>query len=98
MTPYGSGAPLVVDSSAWFRQAKPHVQARWEATLQAGLLASCPVAALEIVTGAPNEKGVSELDAARSALPQAPVTASAGATAMSASRVLRGSRRLPATD
>lgn len=96
--PYGSGVPLVVDTSAWVRQRDADVVGRWKATLAAGLIAVCPVAALEILTSARDEDGFDALDRALSALPQAPVTSSVCAAAVGASRALRGSRRLPAAD
>jgi predicted nucleic acid-binding protein len=96
--PYGPGVPLVVDTSAWVRQRDPDVIGRWKATLSAGLVAVCPVAALEILTGARDEEAFAILDRALGALPQAPVTASVCAAAIGASRELRGSRRLPAAD
>ncbi|MGH3262185.1 MAG: PIN domain-containing protein [Trebonia sp.] len=95
---YGSGAPLVFDTSAWNRQREPVVAARWQATLRAGRLAGCPVVALELLAGARDEDAFRGLDQALSALPQAPVTRAAGDRALSASRDLRGSRRLPAAD
>jgi predicted nucleic acid-binding protein len=96
--PYGPGIPLVVDTSAWVRHREPDVVDRWKATLSAGLIAICPVAALEILAGARDESAFETLDRALAALPQAPVTASACAAALGASRELRGSRRLPAAD
>jgi len=96
--PYGPGVPLVVDTSAWVRQRDADVVGRWKATLAAGLVAVCPVAALEILAGARDEDGFLTLDRALGALPQAPVTASVCAAALGASRELRGSRRLPAAD
>jgi len=96
--PYGPGVPLVVDTSAWVRQRDADVVGRWKATLAAGLVAVCPVAALEILAGARDEDGFATLDRALGALPQAPVTASVCAAALGASRELRGSRRLPAAD
>jgi predicted nucleic acid-binding protein len=98
VTPYGPGVPLVVDTSAWVRQREPGVVERWKATLAAGLIACCPVAALEILAGARDEDGFAQLDRALAALPQAPVTSAACAAALGASRELRGSRRLPAAD
>lgn len=98
MTPYGPGVPLVVDTSAWVRQREPAVVERWKATLAAGLIACCPVAALKILTGARDEDGFAKLDRALAALPQAPVTTAVCAAALGASRELRGSRRLPAAD
>lgn len=98
MKTLGPGIPLVIDASAWARQRDPAVLGRWKATLAAGLMASCPVAALEILASARDEGGHAVLDQALSALPQAPVTASVCAAALSASRELRGSRRLPAAD
>jgi predicted nucleic acid-binding protein len=96
--PYGPGVPLVVDTSAWVRQRDPDVVDRWKVTLSAGLIAVCPVAALEILAGARDEAGYEALDRALAALPQAPVTASACAAALGAARALRGNRRLPAAD
>jgi predicted nucleic acid-binding protein len=96
--PFGPGVPLVVDTSAWVRQRDPDVVERWKATLEARLIAVCPVAALEILAGARDEGAFRALDGALAALPQAPVTAAACAAALSAARVLRGSRRLPAAD
>lgn len=98
MKPYGPGIPLVVDTSAWARQREPEVVDRWKATLIAGLIVICPVAALEILCSARNEEDFAVLDRALAALPQAPVTAAVCAAALSASRELRGSRRIPAAD
>lgn len=88
----------MIDTSAWARQRDPAVVGRWKATLAAGLVASCPVAALEILASARDEEGHAVLDRALGGLAQAPVTASVCAMALSASRELRGSRRLPAAD
>lgn len=71
---------------------------RWRATLAAGLVAVCPVATLEILASARDEAGFEALDRALAALPQAPVTASVCAAALSASRELGASRRRPAAD
>lgn len=90
--------PLVVDTSAWVRQRDPAILPRWEATLRAGLIASCPVVALELLAAARDEDEYTGLAQALDALPQAPVTTSACRAALGASRDLRGSRRLPATD
>jgi predicted nucleic acid-binding protein len=90
--------PLVVDTSAWVRQRDAAVRPRWEATLRAGLLASCPVVALELLAAARDEHEFSALATALDGLPQAPVTTSACRAALTASRELRGSRRLPAAD
>ena len=98
MKPYGPGIPLVIDTSAWVRQREPEVVGRWTATLEAGLVAVCPVAALEILASARDQTGFDALERALAALPQAPVTATVCAAALGASRELRGSRRLPATD
>ena len=98
MTTYGSGAPLVMDTSAWNRQRDPAVRGSWRDTTRAGLLASCPVAALEIVASARDESEFAELEGVLASLPQAPVTASVCRAAMFASRALRGSRRLPSAD
>jgi predicted nucleic acid-binding protein len=95
--PFGP-VPLVVDTSAWVRQRDPEVLPRWEATLRAGVLAACPAATLEILTGARNEEDFAALSTALAVLPQAPVTPSACAAAIDASARLRGSRRLPAVD
>jgi predicted nucleic acid-binding protein len=38
----------VADTSAWIRQRDPAERARWKTILRAGLLATCPVVALEV--------------------------------------------------
>jgi predicted nucleic acid-binding protein len=96
--PFGSGIPLVIDASAWNRQRNPQVQKRWIATNDADLLASCPLAALEILTIARNELEFTGADAAFSALPQVPITATVCQAALTASRELGARRRLPAAD
>jgi predicted nucleic acid-binding protein len=96
--PYGSGTTLVFDTSAWNRQREPAVATRWQATLRADRLAACPVVALELLAGARDEDAFRGLDQALGALPQAPMTRAAGDRALSASRDLGGSRRLPAAD
>jgi predicted nucleic acid-binding protein len=90
--------PLVVDTSAWVRQREPAIRPRWIATARAELLASCPVVALELLAAARDDSEYTTLAAHFEALLQAPVTASACRAALSASRDLRGSRRLPAAD
>lgn len=96
--PYGSGTLVVFDTSAWSRRRAPAVLPRWSATRDAGLLAVCPVVALELLAAARDEQAFADLDRALEALPDAPVTRSACAAALSASRQLRGGRRLPAAD
>ena len=95
---FGSGLPLVVDTSAWNRQTEANVQERWKATARARLLVSCPVAVLEILAGARDEREFKTLDAALGALPQAPVTASACRAAIGACNELGARRRIPAAD
>jgi predicted nucleic acid-binding protein len=90
--------PLVVDTSAWVRQRDPAVRPRWEATLEAGLIASCPVVALELLAAARNDAEHAALAEAFDALAQAPVTSTVCRAALGASRDLHGSRRLPAAD
>jgi predicted nucleic acid-binding protein len=96
--PYGSGESLVFDTSAWNRQRDPSVFARWLATAESNLLVVCPVVALELLAAARDEEKFANLDRTLAALPTAPVTRSAGAAALGASRELRGERRLPAAD
>lgn len=98
MRPYGSGIPLVIDSSAWVRQRAPSVAPRWLATVSVRLFAACPVTTLELAAAARDEREYEEIARHMSALRQAPVTASVCAAALSAARELRGSRRLPAAD
>jgi predicted nucleic acid-binding protein len=95
---YGSGLPLVFDTSAWNRQRDPLVAPRWQTTLGAELLVICPVVALELLAAARDEDAFRGLDRTLSALPQAPVTRAACERAISASRELAGERRLPAAD
>lgn len=95
---YGSGAALVFDTSAWNRRTDPAVLPHWEVTRDAGLLAVCPVVALELLAAARDEEAFRGLDRALRALPQAPVTRGACERALGASRELAGERRLPAAD
>jgi predicted nucleic acid-binding protein len=95
---YGSGIPLVFDTSAWNRQRDPSTAPRWLATLAADVLVGCPVVALELLAAACDEDAFRGLDRTLSALPQAPVTRAACERAISASRELAGERRLPAAD
>jgi predicted nucleic acid-binding protein len=96
--PYSSDSPLVFDTSAWNRRTDPMVLPRWASTRDAGLLAVCPVVALELLAAARNEEKFVDLDRALKALTQAPVTRSVSDAALRASRELRGERRLPAAD
>ncbi len=96
--PYGSGTSLVFDTSAWNRQREPVVRDRWGVTLEADLLASCPVVALELLAAARDEQAFQDLDRWFGAMPGAPVTRAACERALSASRELGARRRLPATD
>jgi predicted nucleic acid-binding protein len=95
---YGSGEPLVFDTSAWNRQRNPAVLSRWLATAESDLLAVCPVVALELLASAPDEEAFKDLDGTLAALPHAPVSRGAGTAAITASRDLRGERRIPAAD
>jgi len=96
--PYGSGEPLVFDTSAWNRQRETAVLDRWLATAAAGRLVVCPVVALELLASAPNEEAFLDLDHTLAALPSAAVTRSACAAALGATRKLRDRRRMPAAD
>jgi predicted nucleic acid-binding protein len=96
--PYGSGTLLVFDTSAWNRQQAAVVSPRWCATVQAGLLAACPVVSLELLASARDEEKFLALDRTLSRLPTANVTSSACAAALGASRELRDERRIPAAD
>jgi predicted nucleic acid-binding protein len=96
--PFGPGIPLVIDPSAWHRQSEAPIRPRWKATARAGLLVSCPVAALEILTATRDEREFAAFEEALGALPQAPVTASACQAALGASRDLGARRRIPAAD
>jgi predicted nucleic acid-binding protein len=96
--PYGSGGPLVFDTSAWNRQHNPAVLARWSVTAEADLLVVCPVVALELLASARDEEKFANLDRTLTALPTAHVTRSAGTAALGASRELGGERRIPAAD
>lgn len=96
--PFGSGIPLVIDTSAWHRQGKPSIRPRWKATLTAGLLVSCSASTLEILGSTRDEREFKSFDAALGALPQAPVTASICRAAQGAMRELGARRRLPAID
>jgi predicted nucleic acid-binding protein len=96
--PYGSGGLLVFDTSAWNRQRDPAVLSRWLATAESDLIAVCPVVTLELLASARDEQKFADLDRTLTSLPAAPVTQGVGAAALSASRELRGERRIPAAD
>ncbi len=98
MSTLGSGVPLVIDTSAWTRQRLPKAIGPWRATHEAKLLASCPVAALEILRTARTEEEFQDLDRSLEALLQTPITASVCRAAVAASRELGARRRLPAPD
>ncbi len=95
---YGAGSPLVFDTSAWLRRRAPQVLDRWALTRERALLTSCPVVALELLSGARDDTAFSGLDVALRGLAQAPVTRAACEAALSVARALRGKRRLPAAD
>jgi predicted nucleic acid-binding protein len=96
--PYGSGGLLVFDTSAWNRQRDSAVLPRWLATARSNRLAVCPVVALELLAAARDEEAFADLDRTLAAVPAAPVTRSAGAAALGASRELHSKRRIPAAD
>ena len=96
--PFGSGIPLVIDTSAWNRQTHPRVLAGWEAMVVAELFVACPVAVLEILVATRDEGEFAAAAAAFAALPQAPITPSVSRAALAAAGELKGSRRLPAID
>jgi predicted nucleic acid-binding protein len=98
VTFFGTGVPLVIDTSAWARQREPELAERWAAAIQADLLASCPVAALEILATARGELEFDALQRGLAVLPQAPVTETVCRAALSASSELKARRRLPAAD
>ena len=98
MKPYGSGVPLVIDTSAWARQREAATAPGWEATRAAGLLVSCPVAALEMLNSARDEEQLAILEEALAALPQAPVTETVCRAALGASRELGARCRIPAAN
>jgi predicted nucleic acid-binding protein len=98
VTPFGSAAPLIIDTSAWARQRDPQVAPRWAEAIEAGSLASCPVAALEILASARDDAEFDVLDRSLADLPQAPVTETVCRAAVAASRQLQARRRLPAAD
>jgi len=97
---YGTGVALVVDTSAWARQRHPDVAPRLRETAEAGLLVSCPVVALELLTTARDATEHDLLAKRLSALRQAPITQGVCAAALSASRALTGANhpRVPVAD
>lgn len=96
--PFSDRVPLVIDTSAWVRQRNPRAVDRWQATNDAACLASCPVAAIEILRTARDETAFRALDKHLSFLPQAPVTDTVCRAALTAMRELGARRHLPATD
>ncbi len=98
MKKFGSGVPLVFDTSAWNRQREPEFRQRWKVTAKSGLLVSCPVAMLEILATTRDEREFTAFEEGLGALPQAPVTASVCRAALAACRDLGARRRIPAAD
>jgi len=97
---YGTGVALVVDTSAWARQRDPKVAQHFRDTAEAGLLAGCPVVALELLTTAQNAVEHGRLAKSLSSLRQAPITQGVCAAALSASSELASANhpRVPVTD
>ena len=95
---FGSGLPLVIDTSAWNRQSEPGILEAWETALEEDLFVCCPAAALEILGGARDEREFELLGDALGALPQAPLTASVCRSALGACRELGAGRRIPSAD
>jgi predicted nucleic acid-binding protein len=85
---YGTGAALVVDTSAWVRQHHPAVAQRFRETADARLLVGCPVANLELLSTARSASEHDTLSGWLGALRQAPITQGVCASAESASREL----------
>ncbi len=100
MTPasFGASQAMVIDTSAWNRQAEPGVLKAWETAVVEELLVSCPAAALEILSATRDEREFKIVDEALGALPQAPVTTSVCRAAIGACRDLGARRRIPAAD
>ncbi|HEX3735460.1 MAG TPA: PIN domain-containing protein [Solirubrobacterales bacterium] len=96
--PFGSGLPLVIDTSAWNRQNRDPHRERWKTTARAGQLVACPVSTLEILAGTRDQREFAAFDAALRALPQAPINSSVCQAALLAANELKGSRRLPVAD
>lgn len=96
---FGSGTPLVVDSSAWARQHHPSVAEVWRHTAVSGLFATCPIVVLEVLATARDREEHGRLDKLFGALRQAPVDRAACDAAISASRDLAPDHRgIPAAD
>lgn len=85
---YGTGAALVVDTSAWVRQHHPTVAERFRETADARLLVGCPVANLELLGTARSASEHDSLSKWLNALRQAPITRGVCAAAQAASREL----------
>lgn len=91
--------PLVFDTSAWLRQRQQSAQKRWLSLLEHGLLAVCPMVALELCATARDDRQLEQLERALAALAAtAPVTDLVTAAARTAVRDLGSRRRLPAAD
>ena len=97
-SPFGSGLPLVIDTSAWHRQGHEPVRERWKATARARRLVACPVSSLEILTATRNQREFDAVDAVLRSLPQAVIGASICHAALTAARELTGRRRIPVPD
>jgi predicted nucleic acid-binding protein len=98
VSPGQPSVPLVIDTSAWARQRHAGVIDFWNTAIDDGLLVSCPVAALEILCTARDERSFEFLDRTFIAMPQAPITATVCRAALTASRDLGARRRIPVPD
>jgi predicted nucleic acid-binding protein len=96
--PFGSGVPLVIDTSAWNRQGETQIRQGWKATARAQLLVSCPASSLEILSVTRDEQEFAAFEKALGALPHAPITASVCRAALGACHDLGARRRIPAAD
>lgn len=97
---YGSGAVLVVDTSAWARQHHPKIAEHYRTTAEADLLATCPLVALELLAVARGLAAYDPLDEALRAMRTAPITAGVCTAALGASRELSSANhpRVPVAD
>ncbi len=94
--------PLVVDTSAWARAARPEVRGPWRQALLGGRLRISPLVRFEILLSARGGDSFDTLAEQLSALQPAPLTTAVIRAAEAAMRALAhrssGAQRLPIVD
>ena len=85
--PFG-GDVFIADTSAWARSAHRRIRARWQAALENGQIATCPIVNVELLHSARDLTGFDALAARLTELRDVPITRSVTNAAQHALRRL----------